>query len=205
MLHLLDNIKYVRELTGMSRTEFGEVFGLTKDQIQSYEVGRAKPAAQLINELAAMFEITPEKFGAVNLRTSIKDVGIIEIVKKIKAKAATVIGGSSKENPTQAELVKALREIQQLSLSVATAQMQSTIDNHEKAELKRLLDLSLGELRHNILLTRAISETTQEMIAAFQAGKNKKMYAEILDNASIANVEKYKKLKEEGNFSYVGK
>lgn len=75
----------------------------------------------------------------------------------------------------------------------------------EVARLQKNLDLSLGELRHNVLLTRAVAETTQEMVSEFQAGKNKKLLEQILDNASIRNVEKYKKLKEEGNFGYVGK
>jgi hypothetical protein len=75
----------------------------------------------------------------------------------------------------------------------------------ENARLQRDLDLSLGELRHNSLLTRAMLETTQELLFEVLAGKNKKLYAEIADSASIRNGEKYQRLKEEGNFPFVGK
>ena len=37
MLHSKANIKYLREITGLSQTKFGAVFGATKDMIQSYE------------------------------------------------------------------------------------------------------------------------------------------------------------------------
>jgi hypothetical protein len=67
----------------------------------------------------------------------------------------------------------------------------------ENARLQKDLDLSLGELRHNILLTRAMSETTQEMLVEYQAGKNRKRFEELIDTVSTKNVERYKTLKEE--------
>lgn len=75
----------------------------------------------------------------------------------------------------------------------------------ENARLQKDLDLSLSEARHNALLTRAIAETTQELLIEFLAGKNKKAYEVLADSASIKNGEKYKRMKEEGNFAHVGK
>lgn len=75
----------------------------------------------------------------------------------------------------------------------------------ERNRLEKDLDLSLGELRHNVLLSRAIAETNQEMLAELLAKQTKRPLAEELDSASIKSFERYTKLKEEGNFGYVGK
>lgn len=75
----------------------------------------------------------------------------------------------------------------------------------EKERLRNDLSISLGELRHNILLTRAIAETNQELLVEILSGKNKKLSEQIADNASIKNGERYKRMKEEGSFAYLGK
>jgi transcriptional regulator with XRE-family HTH domain len=75
----------------------------------------------------------------------------------------------------------------------------------ENKRLQKDLDLSLGELRHNILLARAVSETTQELVVEYLEKGNKKKIVELIDTVGIKNLERYQKLKEEGNFPYVGK
>jgi len=75
----------------------------------------------------------------------------------------------------------------------------------ENERLENNLELSLGELRHNILLSRAIAETTQELIVEYLEKGNKKKIVELIDTVGTKNLERYQKLKEEGNFAYVGK
>src|SRR5436190_3471612 len=67
----------------------------------------------------------------------------------------------------------------------------------ENARLQKDLDLSLGELRHNVLLIRAMQETTQEMLSELLAKQRKTKVEEIAADAGKANGEKYLKLKEE--------
>lgn len=74
----------------------------------------------------------------------------------------------------------------------------------ENERLRKDLELSLGELRHNILLTRAIAETNQELLVEALSGKNKKVHDDLAYKTSIRNGEKYQKMKGEGKFSDVG-
>jgi|GEM_PF-2658034 len=75
----------------------------------------------------------------------------------------------------------------------------------ENARLQRDLDLSLGELRHNVLLQRAVAETTQELLVEVLAKQRKMTQEELSYTVSTMNVEKYQTLKEEGNFGVAGK
>lgn len=75
----------------------------------------------------------------------------------------------------------------------------------ENARLQKDLDLSLGELRHNILLSRAIGETNQQLLIEVLAKQRRKEFDFVALEVNKVNGENYKKMKEEGNFAYVGK
>lgn len=106
---------------------------------------------------------------------------------------------------------KSIPKVSRETVNEAPADYMSTKDDliaalkRENARLQKDLDLSLGELRHNVLLTRAMSETTQELLIELLVKQNKKSWDDLAADVGIKNGEKYVKLKEEGNFSYVGK
>lgn len=75
----------------------------------------------------------------------------------------------------------------------------------ENKRLQRDLDISLGELRHNSLLARAVSETNQELLVELIAGLRKQKYETVALQVRTANGEKYQRMKEEGKFADVGK
>lgn len=88
---------------------------------------------------------------------------------------------------------------------IESLQRERDVLQRENERLQRDLDLSLGELRHNILLARAIGEVTQELLVDYLEKSDRKKYAELIDNVSTKNFETYQKLKAEGSFAYVGK
>jgi DNA-binding transcriptional regulator YiaG len=197
MLHYSDNILYIRELTGLSQTEFGEIFSASKDMIHSYEAGRAKPPLKIVNPLAEMLEMEPEKFAAVKLRSTLKDEGKMRVRSWFAMEQTKRQFAHLKHNPTLPA------QIEQ-----SQADLKDKLIRSLETEIERLqkdLELSLGELRHNALLTRAIAETNQELLIEILGGKNKKALDELAYRASTRNGEKYEKMKGEGNFAYVGK
>lgn len=75
----------------------------------------------------------------------------------------------------------------------------------ENKRLQHDLDISLGELRHNSLLARAVSETNQELLVELIAGLRKQKYETVALQVRTANGEKYQRMKEEGRFADAGK
>jgi len=65
----------------------------------------------------------------------------------------------------------------------------------ENARLQKDLDLSLGEVRHNLLLSRAIAETNQELLIELLAKQRKTSVEEVALEVSKANGERYQKMK----------
>jgi DNA-binding Xre family transcriptional regulator len=83
------------------------------------------------------------------------------------------------------------------------ALLEGTVN--ELREEKKNLQASLSDLKENVLLIRAMQETTQELLAEVLAKQNKKSRQDILGDVGKANGEKYVKLTEEGKFVYAGK
>tara|TARA_Y100000739_G_C20533840_1_gene430258 strand:+ start:273 stop:935 length:663 start_codon:yes stop_codon:yes gene_type:complete len=52
------NIKKIRNTKGLSQTEFGKIFDLTRGSIGSYEEGRAEPKIETLKEIAKKFSIS---------------------------------------------------------------------------------------------------------------------------------------------------
>lgn len=73
----------------------------------------------------------------------------------------------------------------------------------ENKRLQKDLDLSLGELRHNILLTRAIASTNQDLLIEILAKQRKVDPDLVFGEANKLFAEYYKKMKEEGKFADV--
>lgn len=96
--------------------------------------------------------------------------------------------------------------IQEASISpdILTGKLLASMER-EISRLQKDLDLSLGEMRHNILMTRAMQMTTQDLLVELLAKQSKKDPGLVGADVGIKNGENYLKLKEEGNFAYVGK
>ena len=75
----------------------------------------------------------------------------------------------------------------------------------ENTRLNRDLELSLGELRHNILMTRAMAETNQNLLIELLAKQRKVSVAAVVEDANKLFAVSYKRMKEEGSFAHVGK
>lgn len=52
------NIKKIRTTKGLSQTEFGKLFGITRGSIGSYEEGRAEPKIETLKTIANKFSIS---------------------------------------------------------------------------------------------------------------------------------------------------
>lgn len=68
----------------------------------------------------------------------------------------------------------------------------------ENSRLQKDLDFSLGALRHNALLARAVAETNQDLLIELLAKQRKQDFDSIAVEVGKENHEKYEKLKEEG-------
>lgn len=54
MMKLAENIKWIRLLKGHSQAKFGELLGVSKDAVYTYEVGRTVPNASILSKIATM-------------------------------------------------------------------------------------------------------------------------------------------------------
>lgn len=198
MLHTADNVRYVRELTGMSQSEFGELFDYTKDKIQSYELNRAKAPADLIDKLAELIDVTPEYFKERNLEKEKVKPDRLILDRRIDSLRAAVQNRNvlndyqEKYHTQQKELMDLMRH------QIAILQDKSRMT-------EKTLELSLGELRHNILLARAMAEVNQNLLIELLSKQKKTDPSVVAADASKQFAELYKRMKEEGSFSYVGK
>lgn len=68
-----------------------------------------------------------------------------------------------------------------------------------------MTNINLSELRHNILLGRAMRETTQELLIELLTKQRKKTRKEIVAQVGTKNGEKYQRLKEGNNVVYLDK
>ena len=60
MLHLANNIKYIRLLAGKTQTEFGELIGCSKDSVYTYEKGKATPDELILSKISKIAGVTIE-------------------------------------------------------------------------------------------------------------------------------------------------
>ena len=59
--HVKENIKYLRSKSGMTQNEFGALFGVSRDNIASYERG-SEPKIDFITRLVDYFQISYDDF-----------------------------------------------------------------------------------------------------------------------------------------------
>jgi transcriptional regulator with XRE-family HTH domain len=53
-MKLAENIKWIRLLKGLSQAKFGDLLGVSKDAVYTYEVGRTVPNVAVLSKIATM-------------------------------------------------------------------------------------------------------------------------------------------------------
>ena len=72
------NLKYLRELKGLSQEDLAEEFKCTRTRVSSYETGRNEPPLDMLIEVSKFFEIPADTLIKYDLRKS-KNQSFIEI------------------------------------------------------------------------------------------------------------------------------
>lgn len=74
-----EKLKFYRELKGLSRTELGEIIGLSADRIQKYENGARTPKHGLLCKFANALDINVKK-----LEVSFSNDQLFEVLYDLK-------------------------------------------------------------------------------------------------------------------------
>jgi transcriptional regulator with XRE-family HTH domain len=81
MLQLPTNIKFIRELSGLTQQEFGDVLGVNKDKIYNLENGRGKKDSAIIAKVAFFAGVTEQDL--TTQRLTLKDVDEMALKQRI--------------------------------------------------------------------------------------------------------------------------
>lgn len=68
------NLKFLRTQLFLTQEALGNYFGLTRHQINSYEIGRANVPAELIEKLCTAFKLSREDFEKADLASTQADL-----------------------------------------------------------------------------------------------------------------------------------
>ncbi|MCW3106309.1 MAG: transcriptional regulator [Segetibacter sp.] len=81
-----NNLKHVRNKTGLSQKNFGEQFGLTRNQIDSYENGVAEPSLKSMLKIAKKCGYTIEDLISKNVKRLPANTNVVdkEVVTRTK-------------------------------------------------------------------------------------------------------------------------
>jgi hypothetical protein len=184
----------IKRLRGkISAVEASKLIGVSVDKLRKWEERDTDPSDE-------MDRIKIESFFGVSSLGELKKLNEFDFYSGEVYPTLTNV--RVKKSDAQLE--------EERKLNVLIETQKSLIDalQHQNKDLQSKLDLSLGELRHSALLNRAISETTQDLVIRFLATQNKmtkKQQDDFSAEVGKENFAKYQKLKEEGNFAYVGK
>lgn len=88
--HIKENILYLRQLTGESQEIFGQRFGLTRDNIASYERG-SEPKLEAIVKIVNYFHITIDLFVNTNLAESKSKEYLTSYLEENKTKSKDIL------------------------------------------------------------------------------------------------------------------
>jgi transcriptional regulator with XRE-family HTH domain len=126
------NMKLIRSLTGMSMNEFGKKIGdISKDQVASYENGRALPQEPTIIRVCELAGITRQDFVT-------KSITKEEIVKEMFVVLNQTTADTTGGDRASEELRKVIDALQQtISAQKMVIEMQSKMMEQFSALVKR--------------------------------------------------------------------
>lgn len=67
-MKLAENIKWIRLLKGLSQAKFGDLLGVSKDAVYTYEVGRTVPNASILSKIATMAGVSISDLEKLDLK-----------------------------------------------------------------------------------------------------------------------------------------
>ena len=68
MLHLVDNIKYLRARKGLSQQRLADALGVTRARYSKYEYSQAEPPLELVVKLSSFFGISIDDLLSKDMR-----------------------------------------------------------------------------------------------------------------------------------------
>ncbi len=71
-----DNIKFLREESGLTQTDLAKLLGITRSSVNAWEMGISVPSTQYIVELAGIFKISTDYLLGVTSGLSIDVSGL---------------------------------------------------------------------------------------------------------------------------------
>ncbi len=134
MIFLKQNIKYLRNINGLTQPQLGEIIGVSRDNIASYERGTAPPVDilhKIVNYFNVSFNDLIEKDLSKQQINEASDLDRGDFNKS---------GSSSELNPNEAEAKHQIKSIEALE-KIIEAQQNTIKSQQETIEaLKMLLD-----------------------------------------------------------------
>lgn len=127
---IMANFKLIRNLTGLSMTDFGQKLGVSKDQVASYENGRALPNEGVIHRVCSLsglsrydlcFEhiskegVIKEMFTVLNrnMEASNAETATVSELKSVINSMQMTINAQVKMIEMQQELLNEFRKLRQ--------------------------------------------------------------------------------------------
>ena len=134
MLFLKQNIKYLRNSIGLTQPQLGEILGVSRDNVASYERGTVPPV-DILHKFVNYFNISFNDLIEKDLsKQQINEVSDLDRGDFNK------IGTASEHNPNEAEARHQIKSIEALE-KIIEAQQHTIKSQQETIEaLKMLLD-----------------------------------------------------------------
>lgn len=158
MMHLSKNIRLIRKLSKHSQTMFGELFGVTKAMIVSYESGKAKPDELFVRKLAKLASVSENQLKNEDLSDYFSEG---EKLEKLNIKKT-----GEELNARDKFIIDQQKEILELNakvnvLLITLADIVSKVDKKAIALVDSELTESINrEVKH---LLRELKETLSEI------------------------------------------
>ncbi len=177
------NLKYLRGIKGLSQAALAELIGESRQKIDSYESGRAKPKFEVAKKIAEYFNIPIEDLYNMDLTGHVKGASeIVEIRKNRKS--------SSQKSPSQGNWDSLVEELKE-----------------NNRFLRDMLKSSLAEIQNKEDLLMASLKAVHQQYAADKAQGNERLYEDYLQKVNTriaANLNlafEVDKMKPEGSVS----
>lgn len=134
MIFLKQNIKYLRNINGLTQPQLGEIIGVSRDNVASYERGTVPPVDilhKIVNYFNVSFNDLIEKDLSKQQINEVSDLDRGDFNKS---------GSSSELNPNEVEAKHQIKSIEALE-KIIEAQQNTIKSQQETIEaLKMLLD-----------------------------------------------------------------
>ena len=134
MIFLKQNIKYLRNMNGLTQPQLGEIIGVSRDNVASYERGTVPPV-DILHKIVNYFNVSFNDLIEKDLSKQ-----QINVVSDLDRGDFNKSGSTSKENPDEPETKHPIKSIEALE-KIIEAQQNTIKSQQETIEaLKMLLE-----------------------------------------------------------------